>query len=311
MKNSKIRNSILTLLSFGIIVFFFLYISLNFNKYEHLFRLSIPHISALLLFIVLFKYINGLVNTALYQILGAPIPISDGFWLSAVATLANLLPISGGIISKGIYLKQVHKLSYTRFLSATLALFFMFVSANGIIGLFIIFYWQIAQGFTTPLPLTLGFAGMAASLIVFLLPIERMRKINLIGNRIEKTLDGWKIIKQTPRAVIRLTALQTGLVLLLAIRYWVSFQMVSQKITFGQTILFSSASVLTQIVSIAPGGLGVREGIVAAVAGALGFDIGIVIIAVGIERLISTFVTIVFGVIGINVLGTRLTASPK
>jgi uncharacterized protein (TIRG00374 family) len=60
-------------------------------------------------------------------------------------------------------------------------------------------------------------------------------------------------------------------------------------------------------VNIAPGGLGVREGIVAGVASLLGFEAGVSAVAVGIDRLVATSVVIVLGTIYTYVLSKKAT----
>lgn len=94
--------------------------------------------------------------------------------------------------------------------------------------------------------------------------------------------------------------------LTLAIRYWFAFRMLSQNVKISDAILFSSISVLTQLVSIAPGGLGVTETIVGGIAFLLGFELGVSIVAVGIDRLISTSVILVVGGASTIILGKQL-----
>ena len=86
--------------------------------------------------------------------------------------------------------------------------------------------------------------------------------------------------------------------------------MLSQNVTFGDVMLFSAASILTQLVSIAPGGLGVREAIVGAVASALGFDMGMSLVAVGLDRLISTLAILLIGGLSAIILGKQISDLP-
>jgi uncharacterized protein (TIRG00374 family) len=58
--------------------------------------------------------------------------------------------------------------------------------------------------------------------------------------------------------------------------------------------------VLTQLVAITPGGLGVREGIVAIVASVYGIEMGVSVLAVGIDRLVATSVILVLGTVFIH-----------
>lgn len=235
-----------------------------------------------------FPLVSGVSNVYLFRSMGADISFKDGFFLAAASTLANQLPISGGIISKGFYLKRRHEISYTKFFSATTALFFCFLAVNGIIGVSILLYWYISKNIPVSPILIIGFLLMVACLLIFWLPLEQIKFPEKIHKWIHHSIEGWMLISRNSTLLLRLIGLQTILMLLLAIRYWLAFHMLSQNISLDQAVLFSAASILTQLVSIAPGGLGVRELIVSAVASALGFDLGASIAAVGLDRLIST-----------------------
>jgi uncharacterized protein (TIRG00374 family) len=97
--------------------------------------------------------------------------------------------------------------------------------------------------------------------------------------------------------------------LVLAARYWLAFRMLSQQLTFGEVVLLSSSSVLTQMAGFAPGGLGVREAIVGAVASALGFDLAVSMVAVSLDRLISTVVILIIGGVSTVILGKQISDS--
>lgn len=71
-------------------------------------------------------------------------------------------------------------------------------------------------------------------------------------------------------------------------------------------VVLSAATILTRPVSIAPGGLGIREGIGVGVASVMGFDPGISVVAVGIDRLIATLVIIVVGTVYTYILSRKV-----
>jgi uncharacterized protein (TIRG00374 family) len=104
----------------------------------------------------------------------------------------------------------------------------------------------------------------------------------------------------------KLVGLQVAILFLSALRYWLSFRMLSQQISLSAAMLFANASVLSQLVSITPGDLGVREAIVGAIASTLGFDVGVSIIAVGLDRLVSTFAILLLGGFSTVMLGKRM-----
>lgn len=126
----------------------------------------------------------------------------------------------------------------------------------------------------------------------------------------QQLLEGWTAIGRNPGLLFKLAILQVALVAILSLRYWMAFHMLSQDISLGQTLLLASASILTQLVSLAPGGLGVREAIVASAATVLGFDTGVSVIAVGLDRLVVTVMIVLTGWLSIVILGKQISVTP-
>ena len=113
-------------------------------------------------------------------------------------------------------------------------------------------------------------------------------------------------MKENTRLLAQVVIVQSFLTLSFAARLFLAFQSLSQNVTFGETILFASSTILTQLVSIAPGGLGVREFVVASVASVLGFDMGISVVAVGLDRLVATVVIVLTGTISTYFLSKNI-----
>lgn len=278
------------------LVIFGVYLSANAGRYRQLLDLSATAISWLLLLSLLFWVINGVINTVFYRGLDTPVTLNEGLGLAAVNTLANQLPFAGGLAAKGVYLKQRYRLTYSRYLSATAALYICFVAANGLLGLAVLAYRQ-QRGGDAPMALWLGFGMMTATLAALWLPLRPAWVPDRWQRRGAQLAEGWHILGQNLSLTLQLTGLQIGLTAVFALRFWLAFGMLSQPVSFSDCLLFAAATVLSRLVSIAPGGLGVREGIVGAMAAALGFDVGVSVVAVGLERLVSTLVVLVIGIV--------------
>ena len=306
MPRSRLHSIILSLLALGVITAFFYYLYLNADNYLELLNISSSLVFSLVAISSIGMFINGLINTILFRSMGAHLSHRDGFVLAAASTLANQLPISGGMIAKGYYLKKRHNLAYTKFFSVSLAIFVCFVSVNGLIGIAILLSWTALKKAPISPFLWIGFAIMSACILLFWLPFDRLRIPNNLRSRVSQAIDGWMFISKNPIVGFNLVVLQTIMMFLLAGRYWLAFHMLSQNVSLGDVILFSSASVLTQLVSIAPGGLGITESIVGAVALALGFDMGVSVVAVGFDRLLSTSVILIIGGVSTIILGKEI-----
>ena len=307
MNKQRLRSALTYLISLLMIAAFVYYLYINADKYLELLNVSFAGVVALFLLSLALPVLNGFQNTILYRELGtANFSYLDGIFISAISSLANQLPIPGGVISKAYYLKRKYNLSYIVFSSSTLALFFCYVALNGLIGLSVLGYWVTFDQATVSPVLLIGFGLMTTCILIFWAPLERIKTPNHVHEKLERALDGWLHINRNPLMTLEMLFLQFVMILLLSIRYWLAFHMLSQDISIGQLLLMSSASILTQVVSIAPGGLGVREGIVGAVAAILGLDAGVSVVAVGLDRLVSTFVKLLAGGVGAIVLGNQL-----
>lgn len=308
-ENKRVFILILTGATLAFAFFYYLYI--NADRYLALLDISPDKIILMLILTLIQQILNGEVNVQMFRILGVQLAHKDGFYIASASTLANQLPVSGGIFMRGAYLKYKYNLSYARYFSATSALFFLTIASYGFLGEAILLYWKFFRNmFIEPL-LFLGFGLMTVcGLLIFTLPFFAPR-ISFLDKWLHQALEGWKILSKYPALIFKILALQTILTAFLAVEYLLAFQMLSQDITFSQSMLFSSASVLTQLVSLAPGGLGVREAIVSGVASALGFDLSVSAAAMGLDRLISTSMILLTGCVSAVLLGRQISEMQK
>jgi len=304
-KSSQLSKILPFFFSVGAVIVFAVYISHNFAHYRQLLHLSIGSTIFLAGLALGSLFCSGIINYSLYRNLGVSLPFSESFGLASVNTLANQLPFAGGIVAKGVYLKRQYNLPYTRFLSATVALYACFIAANGVIGVAIITLLTV-NGVSVPTLLKMGFAAMTASVLLFWLPVDIKSLSDKWRKRFKQLGEGWQVLSQNQALLFELVGVQIITTLVAAGRFWIAFHVLSQDVTYAQCLLFAAATVLTRLINIAPGGLGVREGIVAAVASLLGFEAGISAVAVSIDRLVATSVIVVLGTIYTYVLSKKV-----
>jgi uncharacterized membrane protein YbhN (UPF0104 family) len=296
------------MLTLVVVVGLAFYIGQHLDRYQRLLRLSYGSLLSLLALVVISVVINGLLNVTLYGGVAVPLTYSEGIGLGVVNSLANQLPLAGGLVAKGYYLKQRHSLPYTDFLGATGALYVCFVAANGVMGTVTLALLAIQQDI--PLSLQLAFLGMAASVALLWIPLDRFGFLpDKWDRRFKQMVEGWRVLKLKRSLLARLIGLQMLMTIVSAGRFWIAFHAFSQKISLGECLLFSSATILTRLVNITPNGIGVREGIVAGLASVLGFQPGVSAVAVGLDRLVATAVIIALGTVYTYVLSKKVTDS--
>lgn len=308
---SKLKSIIpygLTLIAVGL---FGGYLYQNADRYQQLLNLSADSLLAMVGLSILLIFINGLLNYFQYRELDVPLTINEGIGLASVNTLANQLPFAGGLVAKAVYLRQRYVLAYARFLGATLALYVCFVAANGLVGIIILTYLYLVYNVPLSPLLLLGFLGMILGTAILWLPINANSISGKWGQRLSQMLSGWQIFKQNWLLLGKLIALQLVMTLIFAVRLNLAFGVLSQDVNLAYCLLFSSATILSRLISIAPGGLVIREGIIAAIAAVLDFDVGITVVAVGIDRLVSTSVIILMGSVYTYILSKKAVNIPE
>jgi uncharacterized membrane protein YbhN (UPF0104 family) len=273
-----------------------IYIVQNLEQLSGLFQVSLSTLLIMSLLSLLSSVGNGMINYFLYQKMGIPISFKNSFGLATINTLANHLPFSGGLIAKGVYLKKRFGLGYARYLSATGALFICFIATNGALGLVTLGIMSVFMGIEIPGLLIAGFGVMVSSILLLWFPIRPRFFPEAWREHIEKIEEGWQIFQRERGLIIKLIFVQVLSILVVAARFLIAYSIFSQSIDYIECVMFSSATILTRLVSIVPGGIGVREGIVAALGSFLGLDPGISFVAVGFERLVATLIILILGI---------------
>lgn len=290
----------------SVILIFFYYIYANFSKLHYLLNISVCSLILILVFSIIIIIGRGLTNCVIYRLSKVNLSLIEGSGVAIINTLGNLLPFSGGMIAKGMYLKTRHNLSYGHYFPATVTLFITFLGVNGLLGLLSLGY--LTKGFqeNTSLILLVAFAMMLIGTLTIWIPFP----VNIFPRKwqelLQKIKQGWQGLGKNQTAFLLICSLEIILVGVLAARLYLIFQMFSQDVGYIQCLLFSAVSILTRFVTIAPGGVGVREAIVGGAGQILGYEFGISALAVMVDRIFGIFVCFLFafiyGIFGIKLL---------
>lgn len=263
----------------------------NADRFAALLHVSARTVAVAAVLVLLGICGRGGINALFYKEIGAKLSLSAGCFIALINTFGNLLPLSGGFVAKGLYLKSRHRTELKRYFPATAALTVCYVSTNGIIGLVVMAYRALAHGYGMPGAITVGFALMAASIGLVWLPLERVApgRTSQLASKLDR---GWLVLARNPSLLLGLLLLQILGVLLVAGRFLIFFRLLSMEVGFAECLAFSSATVLTRLVSIVPGGIGIREGIVAGMGVAMGLDFAASAVAVSIDRAFALAVSV-------------------
>jgi uncharacterized membrane protein YbhN (UPF0104 family) len=232
--------------------------------------------------------LRSLAHQRLFGRLGVSASFRDWFALVTVSALSNYLPFSGGLLAKALYLKRVHDIPYRLFAVGQASLVLVIFATNGTVGLatLLLRLPESAAGVVGA-----AFALMIASGALVLIP-ERA------GRRLGGQWFPWEATSapEVRRAWPGVALLQVAVLLATAASLKLCFAMGSSDVPFAACLLFAASVVITRLVSITPGAIGIREFLIGGVAHLTGFDLRDAVIASTLSR--SVEIAVVFGLGG-------------
>jgi hypothetical protein len=233
--------------------------------------------------------LRGLAHRALFGRMGISASAFDWFRLVTVSSFTNYLPLSAGMLAKAFFLKRVHSLPYRRFAVGQVALLVVIMSTNGAVGLA-----TLALDFPEHVAGIVGgaFALMTAAAALMFLPTAAVRRLS--GRWLAWEADAAPEIRLAWPAV---ALFQVGILFATAATLRIAFGLGSSQVGFAACVVFAAASMLTRLVSITPGAIGIREFLVGGLAHLTGFSLTDAVIASTAVR--SVEIAVIFALGGI------------
>jgi uncharacterized membrane protein YbhN (UPF0104 family) len=227
--------------------------------------------------VVLTWIATSLQGWVLYRAESLEIGIVENFLLTVTGAAANYLPLRMGTVIRFRYLKAVHGLRYTRSVSIASIRLTLLVVATGALGLVGVGGIWFSTG-----NLALELAGMfSALLLVASIAARRGAPVSKAEGRFVRIWKdfsaGFSVIRERPRVGLQVFGLILAQLVLIAIRFDVALRIVGTNASVNTLLTLAPTATLASFVSIVPGGLGLREGVMGYVtlATGLSFDSGL------------------------------------
>ncbi len=254
------------------------------------------------LLVVLLALATTVLRGALNQVsfsLEHRISLLVGTRLAVVNTLGNYLPLSGGLIAKGVLLARHYGIGYGFYAGVSLYTFLLSISANGLLGM-------VGALFTgQPAWLSGALALVMLSGIFTLVPVPAglRRQLRGLGGKLEYARTHFAGLLPPLSGVVLVLFLTAGL------RLQCAFAVLQVEVAFLACLLINSATIFARLASFVPGAIGVREFLVATMAHLAGLDFQMTILVVGLDRLGEVIVNFALGglLVGRNPFGAEPT----
>ena len=222
-----------------------------------------------LLYIILLNLANkvfvGLKTKKVIGSFGIRLKIKEWLGSSVITNFYNYLAPKSGTALTAVYFKNRHGVNYKKYLSVLMITTIITILTCGIAGMLASAYAYSRALITNP-AFFIIFAGMILGPAVLLcMPLIKLPDKGILG-KINKVLEGWHILRKNKKMVFFLATLDTGIIFIIALRYYIIFKMLSLNTSLTNCILLSPFNIILHFATFIPGGYGVKEAVVGLMA---------------------------------------------
>jgi uncharacterized membrane protein YbhN (UPF0104 family) len=241
-------------------VFIGYYCYLHKDDFEVLFELNTIDVVLFSICIVASSFFNAAQNAVLIRSLGIPFSNLESFGLSNISALTNLVLPQGVTVTKAVYLKHRHGVSYSKFSALFLGLFIIFLLIGALL-MAITNMLAMMQGIKVPEILWGGslLAGATTLLFFFDVPREYFTKFGKIGVLVENFSEGWNRIRTNKACLIKACVWQVAIFVSSGIAVTFAYHSVGIEINPVLGISLAVFIAFSNLIAIVPGNFGIQE----------------------------------------------------
>lgn len=285
--------AILTLIVFLAAV---LYISKNANSFRKIFTLSWYNVAYFFILQMAMTITNALVLIIYMEILKNKISFTDATGLTIINTFFNNVAIKGGTLARGYFLKKIHNFSYTNFIFTLSTFALIELISAGFIGICCLIIIYFTRGYLNLYLFLLFIVFFIGSIAATAVPLHKVFKNNgWLGKKLIELNEAWVKIKRNKNKIRLLFLLSFSQYIIFALRFKYGFQVLYGHSSLIDSLLISTIGILSFLLSITPGGIGIREFLTGATYKLINGNMVEAVVITALDRLISTVVFFILG----------------
>ena len=304
----KQHLSAILLISITILSFFYI------REYSDQFiKITEVGASGIAILVVLFLVSRALTVLPMIWFLSkhnASLSILEAIKLDLSTAYLNYLPLKAGLFAKGAYLKKVHNIRYTDYVSISLSLTIIQMLTVGVLGTGISIYVNSGVFISS-----IFIALSTACILVLNIPKKSLKskffEKNRISSLIADIVVGWQILTSDSRFLAIVLLLVCSATLTVGLRLVLCYSFLSLETGIAEILLISLASIPVRVIGIVPGAIGIREAVIGAFDLALGGNFQTGVIAASLDRLILLGCLFVLGPLATHSLSKKMLNQPE
>jgi len=263
-------------------------------------NLSILEILLLLAVSFLAYLALGLSFRSLLRIFDLDVPCKEWFGLTMCHAMFNYyIPAKGGTVVKAYYLKKKYGLGYSHYAALITGSLLLGLAVASVVGLLIVLFTSVSTGkfnvsWTIALFCLLAGVLLAGSIANRLLRLKIRSRFKRLNSFLLNLRDGLTQFSRHKRFAFDFCLFTALFLLVMAVRLYLCFLALNFDVELWDVLMIMAVTQFSFLISVIPGNLGIKEGIIVFSAGFLGLSADQALTAAILDRTIS--MVFIFGV---------------
>jgi uncharacterized protein (TIRG00374 family) len=265
--------------------------------------LLIKPADVLVLFLLAFLsfYVLSLQFYYVMKIFHIELPFAEFFGLTICNTMFNYyLPARGGMVVRALYLKKRYRFQYAHYVSFMAGTMLISFNVTALFGLVLSAILH-ASGYDSQRQLVLIFAGLLLfTALATLIVLALIRKdIGLTHKRFFRILDdirsGLEYFRNNRQLILNFTLVHLCFIFTMAARLYWCFKSLGLNVDIFQILTVRAMANFSMVISLTPGNLGIREGIIGYFTHLLGVPLSDALTAAAVDRFVGVITVFALG----------------
>lgn len=273
-----LKKYISPILTVFVLVLFAIYL---YKNPEILIRLKDTNPFFVLVIMVLYLFIfflEGLFILVTLKIFNKKMSPIEGWYIATFSRIGNyLLPMRAGAVFRAVYLKKKYNFDYSNFLATLYSYYIVFFLTNAVIILALLLFKAVVLNeiYMTLILFSSALIGGMVVLIFFRVSFKNIFKnstgiIRGFTSFFDKFFGGWDLIVKSGNLFTKLILLAFANIFVNILVIYIEFISIGKVGEIIDVILYTCISGISLFISITPGSLGIREGVLLLTSNSLG-----------------------------------------
>jgi uncharacterized membrane protein YbhN (UPF0104 family) len=272
------------------------YLAYHTDDLKRLIDVSAVDILLFFLFFIGLQLMNSLRIKIILDKKNIKLGIFEAFCLTNINTIANYLPMRAGMVATAFYFRHRYRLAFMDFARLLIAIqILLFITVTAATSILVVVHFLISGVFLKKVFLL--FAAPLALILIAIYILNHVSKKPLNGEgpwqSFLKGVDGLRSIFSDKKLMFNLTLLHLGIIFIVAVRFGISFNIVSFAATPLLSLVAGQVKIIATLLSIVPAGLGIAEFFAGAVSELMGVGLNIGVYAASVDRIISVILLLI------------------